>query len=259
MKAFQGFIEGRHPLGPGLLLHLRCPSLEPPCSAGQFFLVRCTPSPDIWDPYPRRALFPALIEPERLTLWLADANDRGLAWLVTQPEGTRLDLLGPGGRGFELPPSRARVLILAQDEGLGPVWPLLRRALTEGHQVTLALGVRRGDLAVSPEWVPVAVEYRLATKDGRAGREGDVFDLLSGLEEWPDRIYAALPRAQWSRLRAWIESWRPMIEPGFAQVLVLGDILCGIGACLTCIIERRDGRLTRTCVHGPVMDLTTLA
>ncbi len=256
MKAVQGSLEAIQPFGPGLLIHLRWPLPTSPCIPGQFFLVRCTSSPDLWDPYLRRALFPAIIAPGHLALWLTDASDRGLAWLVAQPEGTPLDLLGPGGHGFDIPSSPGNVLLIAQDGGLGPLWPVMTQVLAAGGQVTLALGTQQGDLAVPPTLVPIATEYRLATANGSAGLRGDALALLNGLIRWPDRIYAALPQDYWPRLRAWIESWRPHIEPGFAQVLTSADIRCGIGACLTCVVERADGRFTRACVHGPVLDLT---
>jgi dihydroorotate dehydrogenase electron transfer subunit len=258
VKITQGLIEGRQPFGPGLLLHLRWPDFDPTCVPGQFFLVRCTPSSDIWDPYLRRVLFPTVIAPQHLALWLSDVRDRGLTWLAAQPEGTPVDLLGPGGHGFDLPTSPGNVLILAQDDGIGPLWPVMQQAIAIGHQVTLAIGVPHGDLAVPLSLVPVAVEYRIATIDGSAGICGSAITLLSGLERWPDRIYAALPRRDWPRLRAWIESWRFALEKGFAQMLVQTDMLCGTGACLACVIERSNGRLTRTCVHGPVLDLTWL-
>ncbi len=258
MKTTQGLIEGCQLFGPGLLLHLRWPDADLTCAPGQFFLVRCTSSSDIWDPYPRRALFPTVIAPQHLALWLPDAHDRGLAWLMAQPDGVLVDLLGPGGHGFDLPVSPSNVLILAQDDGIGPLWPVMQQVIAAGHQVTLAAGVSRGDLAVPPTLVPVAVEYRIATADGSAGVRGDAMTLLNGLEGWPDYIYAALPREDWPRLRAWIESWRFVLGMGFAQVLARTDMVCGTGACLACVIERSDGRLTRACVHGPVLDLTLL-
>ncbi len=259
MKLVRGSIEGSQPLGPGLLIHLRWSYAESTCTPGQFFLVRCTPNADTWDPYLRRALFPAVIASDHLALWLTDDRDRGIAWLTAQPRGTPLDLLGPGGHGFTLPPSPGNVLILAQDDGLGVVWPMLTQALAAGNQVTLALGTQRGDLAVSPTVIPIAAEYRLATADGSAGIHGDALALLDDLEGWPDRIYAAIPPADWPRLRAWIERWRPRIEAGFAQVFVPTPILCGTGACLACVVTRANGRFTRACVHGPIMDLTALA
>ncbi|MCD6289648.1 MAG: hypothetical protein J7M34_04025 [Anaerolineae bacterium] len=259
MKATQGFVEGIQPLGPGLLLHLRWPVPNTSCTPGQFFLVRCTPNWDIWDPYLRRPLLPALIAPQHIALWLSDATDRGQMWLMAQPKGTRLDMLGPAGHGFELPPSPGHVLILARDEGIGPVWPVMQQALAAGHQVTLALGVKRSNWIVPPALVPVEVEYRLATGDAGPGGPSDVFALLDGLEGWPDQVYAAVPPDDWPRLRAWIERWRPSVEPGFVQVLVASDFICGIGACRACTVELRNGRYARACVHGPVMDLTLLA
>ena len=51
---------------------------------------------------------------------------------------------------------------------------------------------------------------------------------------------------------------RLRVEPDFAYLLVQADLLCGSGACLACVVPTAGGGLTRTCVHGPVFDLTRL-
>jgi len=258
VKAVAAVAAGSQPFAAGQILHLHWADSAPAAAPGQFFLVRCTPSPDHWDPYLRRALPPIALLPDHLALWIADPRDRGLAWLLAQPPGAAIDLLGPGGHGFDLPTSPANVLILAVGAGVGPVWPAMTAALAAGCQVTLALAAPTSDCAPPPSLTPIAVEYRLATADGSAGIRGDLFDLLPGLEGWPDRIYAALPRAAWPRLHAWIDGWRPWMGTGFAQVFVDADLTCGVGACQTCRVEMANGRRPRACVHGPVFDLARL-
>lgn len=258
MKAVVAAAAGCQPFAAGCILHLQWPSPAPAAAPGQFFLVRCTPSPTHWDPYLRRALPLIALLPDHLALWIADPQDRGLAWLLAQPPGATIDLLGPGGHGFDLPTSPANVLILAADAGIGPVWPAMTAALAAGCQVTLALAAPASDCAPHPSLMPIPVEYRLATADGSAGTRGDLFDLLSGLEGWPDRIYAALPRATWPRLRAWINRWRPWMGIGFAQIFVDANFTCGVGACQTCRVEMANGRHPRACIHGPVFDLARL-
>jgi len=65
-----------------------------------------------------------------------------------------------------------------------------------------------------------------------------------------------------------IQQRRYRLEAGFAQVLVDADLMCGVGACLACVVPTAGGgftracvhgRFTRACVHGPVLDLTRLA
>ncbi|NJM07388.1 hypothetical protein HC891_16190 [Candidatus Gracilibacteria bacterium] len=46
-------------------------------------------------------------------------------------------------------------------------------------------------------------------------------------------------------------------QRGFAEVLLAGQLPCGTGACLACLVETRDGLRTR-CKDGPVFDLRAL-
>jgi dihydroorotate dehydrogenase electron transfer subunit len=38
------------------------------------------------------------------------------------------------------------------------------------------------------------------------------------------------------------------------QVSLEERMACGIGACLGCAVELRDGRMVRSCIDGPVFD-----
>jgi dihydroorotate dehydrogenase electron transfer subunit len=46
-------------------------------------------------------------------------------------------------------------------------------------------------------------------------------------------------------------------ERGFAQAIVAGPMPCGLGTCLACPLETRDGPRLR-CKDGPVFDLREL-
>ena len=76
---------------------------------------------------------------------------------------------------------------------------------------------------------------------------------------WADLLCVASPTLQPELLAQSIRTARFRLEEGFAQILVDADLVCGVGACLACVVPTAGGGLTRACVHGPVIDLVKLA
>jgi dihydroorotate dehydrogenase electron transfer subunit len=76
---------------------------------------------------------------------------------------------------------------------------------------------------------------------------------------WADQLCAALPNQDYNPLAHHIRTLRFQLDDTFAHVLVTTDIVCGVGACLACVVATRDGSYTRACIHGPVFPLATIA
>jgi len=66
------------------------------------------------------------------------------------------------------------------------------------------------------------------------------------------------PIAGLARVAGLVRERRFRLEEGFAQALVEADLVCGVGACLSCVVPLSSGGLTRACTHGPVLDLVRL-
>jgi dihydroorotate dehydrogenase electron transfer subunit len=75
--------------------------------------------------------------------------------------------------------------------------------------------------------------------------------------QWADQICAGLPEEQLRPLADAVRAGRMRWQPGFAQVALAGAMPCGVGSCLACLVETRDGWRTR-CKDGPVFDLRAL-
>ena len=71
---------------------------------------------------------------------------------------------------------------------------------------------------------------------------------------WADQLCAALPDTLLRPLAEAVRTARMRWQPGFAQVALAGAMPCGVGACLACLVETRDGWRSR-CKDGPVFDL----
>jgi dihydroorotate dehydrogenase electron transfer subunit len=253
-------------LGQHLLWSLHLPAgLAQMGVSGRYFLARCgaitaEERANNWDIYLRRPLYAALhhaiIEPAGVARWevlLPAAADPGYRWLAAQAVGTPINLLGPFGQGFTLQPASRNLLILADLATLPIVLGLSDAMLDRGGRVTLLLQLPKDEQqAALVDQLPIPVEVRLAASAGQWQEQ------LAETVRWADQIAVALPLGELAALRQTIQQHRFRLEAGFVQALVQADLLCGVGACLACVVPTRDDGYTRACVHGPVFDLTEL-
>lgn len=264
MPYHEPIILERRELGALTLLTLHAPELARAAKPGQLGLVRCAP-PTSADPLLRRALFFAGADGAAGTLeLLVTPEERGLAWLAAQPQGGRLDLFGPVGSSFNLD-GRTRNLLLA---GAGPALPALlfltRVAVARSMAVVLLAAAPEGALLPPPFLLPSEVEYQSADQ-GEAGLGGllgggkrSPLPALSGSPvAWADQLCLALSEPLLAGAVEAVRAGRLRWERGFAQAALAGPLPCGVGTCLACGVDTRDGSRLR-CKDGPVFDLRDL-
>lgn len=279
------------------LLTLQLPAMQmADLAAGRYFLVRCGAQSEFerlhqWHFYTRQPLFVAgiqtLIAPpvdhadsapsaptELWTLHLPfDPGQRkttnpAFQWLQSLQPGAALNLIGPLGQGFGLHPHSRRLLLVANAWHIPTLFTLIEPMLDLGGHVTLLVDaspsphvpIDSADMVDAADVVtalipqlPIAVEAHVSVNPAEFEQE------LSNAIPWADQICAALSPHQHQALADQIRKHRFRLESGFAQVLMQTDLLCGVGACLACVVSLPSGSHTRTCIHGPVMDLTRLA
>lgn len=230
---------------------------------GRYFLAHCgDPSPwgraHDWTFPLRRPLFAAAWRPatgeygERWLLTSPDLDDAGVGWLAARPASTPINLIGPLGNGFDLPPRTRQLAVVSTPARVAALLPLLHTMLDSGGRVVLLL---QGEGAIDPalrDLLPFAAEVQQAAPG--AGWEAALRTVVG----WADVVAAALPGAALPALVEAVRAVRLRVEPGFAQVLVDARLVCGYGACHACLTPLGNGRWTRACVHGPVFDLAEL-
>jgi dihydroorotate dehydrogenase electron transfer subunit len=183
-------------------------------------------------------------------------HGRGTEWLVNQPVGAKLDLVGSLGVPFPIPSEPVPAVLVGGGYGSAPLLPLAERLLAQGSEVSMILGAATanrlfGQLAAKR----LIGKITVTTDDGSAGQRGRVTDPLpSAIEQLGAQVvYACGPMAM---LRAVGEVARSHAIP--AQVAVEESMACGIGVCMTCVLPVRDrdgvSRFVRSCVEGPVFD-----
>lgn len=247
------------PMGAGYrLLRLSAPQTAGAARPGQFVHVRV---PGL-DPAALRRPFSICDARDGVLTILYKEVGRGTAALAAVRPGDAVDVLGPLGRGFPLPPAGARAVLVGGGYGVAPLHFLaraIRAAAPGGPAPVLFVGGRSAPDVLLTDWFErLGVEVRPATNDGSLGEKGLV---TAPLDAWLDAraadssappavLYACGPapmlravdeRALARSLPAWISLDRRMA--------------CGVGACLGCTQRvRTDGgqTLARVCADGPV-------
>jgi len=236
------------------VLELHAPAIAASARPGQFVHVRVG---DGADPLLRRPISIMLVEPHAgLIRLLVKQVGRGTELLARLAEGATVDLMGPLGNGFAMPPAGKDVLLVAGGVGVAPLIMFADALQTApgNYRVRGLYGGRDSDqLPVWTEFGGRCEEFVVTTEDGSAGHHGLVTDLLpETLEGLRDPVVLACgPRAMLAQTAA---ECRTRGVPCYVSFEAwLG---CGVGACLGCVIPAagEPRAYLRVCRDGPVFD-----
>ena len=183
---------------------------------------------------------------------------RGTAALAQLRAGSDLDVLGPLGHGFPLPPvsthtaaRRPRALAIGGGVGIPPMYLQGVRLLQAGWDVEFQLGVRSAEQLFWYERFAALGRVRIASDDGSVGTHGTVatlWDAEPQPDNLPDAVYACGPLPM---LRAIKEYWHPLTP---TYLSLEERMACGTGACYACVVPDAEvsGHQYRICYEGPV-------
>lgn len=170
--------------------------------------------------------------------------------------GTRLDAIGPVGRGWSVPAGAAHALVVAGGLGAAPFGMLVERLARAGVAVVVAQGAPTASRLVAADlFRDMARTYEVATDDGSEGETGFVTVLTRRLlaEERFDMVYVCGPEPMQRAVAAQVDEYGIPCEVSLERLMA-----CGIGACLSCVVTTTEG-LKRACVEGPVFDAHAVA
>ncbi len=177
----------------------------------------------------------------RTPLFLIEETRRGL-WASAPVQhnwgpGTRLDLVGPLGHGFNLPGNIQRLGLVAMGATVSRLIPLIRAAAIQAGMTLFT------DLPIP--YLPAAVEvYPLAS--------------LKEALDWPDFMALDVPLERLPDIRKVLGLANGAWLTCPAQVLLTAAMPCaGLAQCGACAIQGRRG-WKLACEDGPVFDLNAL-
>jgi dihydroorotate dehydrogenase electron transfer subunit len=229
---------------------------------GQFITVRCG------DFTLRRPFSVHQVSSREIALLFKVAG-KGTLWLSQRETGDRIDILGPLGKGFSIPPTKSRqskhLLLVAGGIGIAPLVLLTQHASSQ-HQITLIQGASTAaqlypfPSATSKKQsklphLPNGVQYVPITEDGSMGQKGRATDILPDFLEWADQVYACGPLDMYKAMAEM--SWpakQSNLKLKKCQVSLEVRMGCGFGVCYGCTINTKKG-LKQVCRDGPVFEL----
>ena len=131
-------IESREVASGLYLMWLGAAGIAGGAKPGQFVMVRCGEGNELILRRPI-SIHRTGQEKGRLAL-LFQVVGQGTGWLAQRQAGEKIDLFGPLGNGFSVPPAASNRLLVAGGIGLAPLCFLAEQALSQGCPVTLLYG-----------------------------------------------------------------------------------------------------------------------
>lgn len=262
-------------IAPGyFLMEIESPEISGEARPGQFVMIKTR---DGLEPLLRRPLSLHRISPTCIEL-LYQVIGKGTQSLSRTRPGEFLDLLGPLGKPFPLPPSSpGTILLLAGGMGIAPLLALAEKMVKRSKvlpaprlrqagkgqraraplKIHLLYGAKtRAHLVRIQNFQKLGIEVKTATENGSAGQKGLATDLLRKfLVSSPGQIsavYACGPRPMLKSVA------RIMKNKKIPVYLSLEEIMaCGTGACLGCSVRAQGAEIKylRVCQDGPVFEM----
>lgn len=235
-------------------LRLEAPAMARAAKPGQFLMLRVGEN---FDPLLRRPFSVHAVHTSRTIDILYRVIGKGTNLLTTIRRGEGLDIVGPLGHGFSWQ-GEFRSLLVAGGIGMAPLFFLAQFMAQEGAgaKTSVLVGARnRAEVLCVEELKAMGLRVQVATEDGSEGKRGLVTDLITR-EIIASRpvVYSCGP---YPMLGAVAHLAR---QHGLACQVSLEKVMaCGVGACLGCTAEMRDGGLARVCTEGPVFEASEVA
>ena len=267
-------------------LLLRAPKIAKESIPGKFLNVKVS---DTCEPLLRRPLSIHMAKGANVGL-LYEVVGQATQILSRRKPGEHLDVIGPLGNGFNYPlslpvrqagaipalPAGRRYplpVLVAGGMGVAPLIflaeKLMERTPNTEHRTPLVLiGAKtKNQILCTNEFQDLGCDVKIATDDGSRGFKGKVTELLDKILTSGFRlqasgkniraaynvqraalIYACGPRSMLKEISRISKKYNIP-----AQVSLEEHMACGIGACLGCVVNTKEG-FKRVCKEGPVFN-----
>ena len=225
------------------------PELAAQVKPGQFVHIRT--DEDGLQPFFRRPF--SVYRARKYVEIFYDVVGPGTKLLSLKKKGDMLDVLGPLGVPFVMPPADAKqIVMIAGGIGIAPMLILSDILKNKKYNLVLIFGGRdRGHVYPMQEFKDNGVKIHIATDDGSVGVKGRVSVLFDKIDKDPSRtfIYTCGPNPMMKAVQVFAGEHHLLGQAACEEIMA-----CGLGACLGCSIETKSGFKT-VCHDGPAFDL----
>jgi dihydroorotate dehydrogenase electron transfer subunit len=249
------------------LLGVYCPPIANQIKPGQFVMLKVsdTTSPLLRRPFSVYKSYPVSHSEVRKRghlFILYKKVGKGTQRMTTLSKGQKVDLIGPLGNGFALPPlpSSAHCILVGGRVGIVSVYPLAE--VLRGRKCFVFIGGKtQNDILGVEDFRKLDATIFTATEDGSLGFRGTVVELfLSQAKKFEgnekSHVYACGPAPMLRALARTAKS-----KKFICQVSLEARMGCGFGACWGCVVKTKHPKTPyqRVCQEGPVFRLEDIA
>jgi dihydroorotate dehydrogenase electron transfer subunit len=238
------------------LMGLGAPEIAAEAMPGQFVMIQARTGVD---PLLRRPFSICGIHGDDGFLILYRVVGRGTAIMSRAREGDALSVLGPLGRGFDLPQKGHKALLVAGGIGIAPL--IFFAQTIKNNDLIFMAGYGSASEIVPIEQVGLGnMKVLIATDDGTAGYRGPVTEVLESHLAGPDdsipTVFSCGPLPMLKRVVT------ITLNRGIqCQVSLETSMACGLGACQGCAVKsssKENQAYYHVCKDGPVFDVNAL-
>lgn len=233
------------------LLKLTHKEQLPEMLPGQFVEVLLDNSPNT---FLRRPISINYVDRVNNELWLLiQIVGDGTRKMSELTKGKSVNIVYPLGNTFSEPlPTQKKTLLVGGGVGIAPMLMQGAYLKSKGYEPTFLLGARSDkDLLELDEFAKFGQVFT-TTEDGSHGEKGYVTQHSILATEKFDKIYACGPTPMMKAVAAYATSFDIDCEVSLENTMA-----CGIGACLCCVQDTKDGHKC-VCTDGPVFNIKDL-
>jgi dihydroorotate dehydrogenase electron transfer subunit len=284
------------------LLNIHCPAIATKIQPGQFIMLKISEENS---PLLRRPFSVYRSHPNRQVTKGNSRNffilykkvGKGTQKMTEFKEGQRLDMIGPLGNGFTLPPlpSSQNIFLIGGGVGIASLFPIAERLTSsaasspafqggikkrrsgstlsklqpsggrvEGltsSRVQVFIGAKtQNDLICVEDFRKLNLNSFVATEDGSLGFKGTVVDLFlyESMKFSRKGLNYVYSCGPFEMLKELAKVLRS--DRFLCQVSLEARMACGFGACWGCVVKTRDTKTPyqRVCKEGPVFNLKNI-
>jgi dihydroorotate dehydrogenase electron transfer subunit len=246
------------------LLTIYCPQIANEIETGQFIMLKVSDnhSPILRRPFSVYRSY-SVDHPERkkrgCLLILYKKVGKGTQKMTEFKKGRKVNMIGPLGNGFSLPPfpSSPDIILIGGGVGIVSLYSLVQRL--GSHELFVFIGGKtKNDILCEKDFKKlIGSKIFIATEDGSLGYKGTVIDLFLSQRKRLGRsksqyIYSCGPVDMLKELARVVKS-----KGVVCQVSLEARMGCGFGACWGCVVKTNDPKkpYERVCKEGPVFNL----
>lgn len=223
----------------------------PQCNPGQFAQLRVNNSPNT---FLRRPISINWIDKETNEVWfLIQKVGDGTHQLAKSHLGDTINVILPLGNNFTIPITLdKRPLLVGGGVGVAPLLLLGKRLLENDIKPIFLLGARsKQDLLELNLFNEVGTVF-CTTEDGSYGEKGYVTNHSVLQRPNFSQIYTCGPKLMMQAVASYAKEHNIACEVSLENLMA-----CGIGACLCCVENTKEGHKC-ACTEGPVFNINEL-